>query len=86
MKCLALRSSRGCSAHAETQRETPRRIVLGSIPGLERLLPGCYLPGETVRSQYGRWTLPRSFKGRPILLILNGTIFGCRQEHLRLIA
>jgi hypothetical protein len=50
--------------------------VLGSIPGLERLLPGGYVPGETVRSRYGSWTLPRSFKGRPISLIFNGTMFG----------
>jgi hypothetical protein len=76
MKCLAQRLSRGNAAHAETQRETPQRVVLGSIPGLERLLPGRYVPGETVRSRYGRWTLPRSFKGRPISLILNGTMFG----------
>lgn len=76
MKCLAQKTSRGCSAHAEIQRETPRRIVLGSIPGLERLLPGGYVPGETVRSRYGSWTLPRSFKGRPISLIFNGTMFG----------
>ena len=76
MKCFAQGSSLGSAAHAEAQSETPRRIVLGSIPGLERLLPGRYVPGETVRSRYGRWTLPRSFKGRPIALIVNGTIFG----------
>ena len=76
MKCLAQRSSRGSAAHAETQRERPQGVVLGSIPGLERLLPGRYVPGETVRSRYGRWTLPRSFKGRPISVILNGTMFG----------
>lgn len=76
MKCLAQRSSRGSTAHAEMRREKPRRVVLGSIPGLERLLPGRYIPGDTVRSRYGSWTLPRSFKGRPITLIVNGTIFG----------
>lgn len=76
MKRLAQRSSRSSAAHAETQRETPRKVVLCSIPGLERLLPGCYAPGETVRSRFGSWTLPRSFKGRPISLILNGTMFG----------
>lgn len=76
MKNLAPRPSRGSSAHAETRKENHRRIVIGSIPGLERLLPGRYAPGETVRSRYGSWTLPRSFKGRPILLILNGTMFG----------
>lgn len=76
MKSLAQRSSRGSTAAAETQRETPRRVVLGTIPGLERLLPGRYVPGDTVHSRYGRWTLPRSFKGRPISLIVNGTMFG----------
>lgn len=76
MKSLAHRSSRGSSASAEKQLEISRRVILGSIPGLERLLPGRYVPGETVRSRYGSWTLPRSFKGRPISLILNGTIFG----------
>lgn len=76
MKCLAQQSSRGSAAHADMQRETSLRVVLGSIPGLERLLPGRYVPGETVRSRYGSWTLPRSFKGRPISLILNGTMFG----------
>ena len=76
MKSLAQRSSRGSTAPAETHGETPRRVVLGSIPGLERLLPGRYVPGGTVRSRYGSWTLPRSFKGRPIAVIINGTIFG----------
>lgn len=76
MKYLAQRSSRGSTAAAETQREAPHRVVLGSIPGLERLLPGRYGPGVTVRSRYGSWTLPRSFKGRPIAVIINGTMFG----------
>lgn len=76
MKSLAQSSIRGSLVHAETQRDIPRRVVLGSIPGLERLLPGRYVPGETVCSRYGSWTLPRSFKGRPISLILNGTLFG----------
>ncbi|HEX8239707.1 MAG TPA: hypothetical protein VF574_08230 [Allosphingosinicella sp.] len=51
-------------------------VVIGSIPGLERLLPGRYAPGETVRSRYGKWTLPRSFRGRAISAIVNGTMFG----------
>lgn len=76
MKCLAQRSSRVSAAHAETQKDTPQQVVLGSIPGLERLLPGHYDPGEIVRSRYGSWALPRSFKGRPIVVIVNGTIFG----------
>lgn len=76
MKNLAPRPSRGGTLHAETRKENPCRIVIGSIPGLERLLPGRYAPGETVRSRYGKWTLPRSYKGRPISLILNGTMFG----------
>jgi hypothetical protein len=74
MKCLAQRSSR--AALAETCRETAHGVVLGSIPGLERLLPGTYVPGDTVRSRYGSWTLPRSFKGHPSTLIENGTMFG----------
>lgn len=76
MKCLAQRSSRGSAALAEAPKEKPSRIVLGSIPGLERLLPGRYAPGATIRSRYGRWTLPRSFKGRPITSIVDGTMFG----------
>lgn len=76
MKNLAQRSSRSSTVHAEIRSETPCRVVLGSIPGLERLLPGRYMPGDTVRSRYGSWTLPRSFKGRPITLIVNGTMFG----------
>lgn len=51
-------------------------VVLGCIPGLGRLLPGRYGPGETVRSRYGRWTLPRAFRGNSISAIVNGTIFG----------
>jgi hypothetical protein len=76
MKSLAQRSSRGSTEHAEIRKERPRRIVLGSIPGLDRLLPGRYVPGDTVRSRYGSWILPRSFKGRPISIIVNGTMFG----------
>lgn len=76
MKSLAQRSSRGTNQAAETKTHAPRRIVIGSIPGLERLLPGRYLPGDTVRSRYGSWTLPRSFKGRPITLILDGKLLG----------
>lgn len=76
MKSLAQRSSRSSTAVAETRRETPGGVVLGSIPGLERLLPGRYVPGDTVRSRYGSWTLPRSFKGSPITIIVNGTMFG----------
>lgn len=76
MKSLAQRSSRGSGAATEKPRETSPKVVLGSIPGLERLLPGRYSPGESVRSRYGRWNLPRSYKGRPISLIVNGTMFG----------
>ena len=76
MKPLAQRSSRGSTATAEKQRKTSQTVVLGSSPGLERLLPGRYAPGDTVRSRYGSWTLPRSFKGQPISLIVNGTMFG----------
>lgn len=76
MKTLASRSSRGSTAAAEKQSETCRRVELGSIPGLERLLPGRYSPGDSVYSRYGRWTLPRSYKGRPISIIVNGTMFG----------
>jgi hypothetical protein len=76
MKFLAERSSHGSTTHAERPKDTSRRDVLCTIPGLERLLPGGYAPGETVRSRYGGWTLPRSFKGRPITAIVNGTMFG----------
>lgn len=76
MKFLAQRSSRDRTALAEIYRHISDGVVLGSIPGLERLLPGRHLPGSTVRSRYGSWTLPRSFKGRPISLIINGTMLG----------
>jgi hypothetical protein len=76
MKDLTQRSTplRGALAQVATSRR--RRVVLGSIPGLERLLPGRYAPGETIRSRYGKWTLPRSFRGRAISAIINGTMFG----------
>ncbi|MGA9581654.1 MAG: hypothetical protein WBR13_06765 [Allosphingosinicella sp.] len=76
MKDLAPKSTtlRGESAQVATSRR--RSVVLGSIPGLERLLPGHYAPGDTVRSRYGKWTLPRSFRGRTISAIVNGTMFG----------
>lgn len=76
MKFLAQRPSRSGLPVAQTCKESSHVVVLGSIPGLERLLPGRYVPGGNVRSQYGSWTLPRSFKGRPITLIVNGTMFG----------
>jgi hypothetical protein len=50
--------------------------VLGAIPGLERLLPGCYTAGATVQSRYGTWTLPQRFKGHRIAMIINGTMVG----------
>lgn len=76
MKDLAQRSTplRGELAQVVTSRR--RSVVLGSIPGLERLLPGRYAPGETVRSRYGKWTLPRSFRGQAISAIVNGTMLG----------
>lgn len=76
MKNLAQRSSRGTTGLADTRTKKPSSLVIGSIPGLERLLPGRYTPGETVPSSYGSWTLPRSFKGREITAIVNGTMFG----------
>jgi hypothetical protein len=51
-------------------------VKVGHIPGLERLLPGCYRPGQIVCSRYGKWTLPRAFRGQPITAIINGILFG----------
>ena len=76
MKDLAQRSTPLRGELAQVTKKRHRSIVLGSIPGLERLLPGRYAPGETVRSRYGKWTLPRSFRGRAISAIVNGTMFG----------
>jgi hypothetical protein len=76
MKDLAQRSSPLRGELALVVKSGPRSVVLGSIPGLERLLPGRYAPGETVQSRYGKWTLPRSFRGRAISAIVNGTLFG----------
>lgn len=75
MKCLAQRSSSEGTPTAAC-RGPAHAVMLGSIPGLERLLPGRFVPGDTVRSRYGSWTLPRSFKGRRITLIVNGMMFG----------
>lgn len=51
-------------------------IVLGSIPGLGRLLPGRYAPGQPVRSRYGTWILPLTFKGRRVTAVVDGTLLG----------
>ena len=69
----ALRPRDEGAGHPALKKRAP---ILGSIPGLERLLPGRYAPGETVQSRYGKWTLPRSFRGRAISAIVNGTMFG----------
>lgn len=50
--------------------------ILGSIPGLERLLPGHYRPGSTARTRYGTWILPRRFRGRPLCAIVDGVMIG----------
>jgi hypothetical protein len=76
MKSLSPESSRGRKACAEKRKYGAAGTVLGSIPGLERLLPGRYVPGDTVRSRYGTWTLPRSFRGQRITAIIDGTLLG----------
>jgi hypothetical protein len=76
MKNLALRATPLRQELTQVTTSRRRSVVLGSIPGLERLLPGRYAPGETVRSRYGKWTLPRSFRGHAISAIVNGTMFG----------
>lgn len=50
--------------------------VIGHIPGLERLLPGHYRPGSTVRNRYGTWILPLCFKGRRLCAIIDGVMIG----------
>lgn len=70
------RESHRGSAPAVGEKSAPTEIELGCIPGLERLLPGRYMAGDTVRSRYGQWILPRSYKGRRISVIVNGTMFG----------
>jgi len=69
------------SCAAETIGSKPPQLrkavtVVGSIPGLERLLPGHYRPGGTVRSHYGTWILPRRFRGHPLLAIIDGSMLG----------
>jgi hypothetical protein len=54
----------------------PKLAVIGSIPGLERLLPGSHSPGGTVRSSYGTWILPTAFRGRRISSIVDGRLLG----------
>jgi hypothetical protein len=54
----------------------PRSAVLGSIPGLERLLPGRHHAGDTVRSRYGTWILPLAFRGRRLVAIVDGKLIG----------
>jgi hypothetical protein len=76
MKSLSRRSSHGSNATTDITAINPHCTVLGSIPGLERLLPGYYLPGHIVESRYGKWTLARSFKGHPITAIIDGTLLG----------
>jgi hypothetical protein len=77
MKHLAIRTSRQLNQRTERDHASAQHVsVLGSIPGLERLLPGHYRPGVTVRSRYGTWILPRSFRGRRLCAIIDGTLFG----------
>ena len=76
MKDFAQTPRLGAPSAARPANDPSRAAVLGSIPGLERLLPGHYAPGESVRSPYGRWTLPRSFRGHAIRRIVNDTMFG----------
>jgi hypothetical protein len=77
MKSLATpaRYSSKHPAHAPLERGH-RPKVLGSIPGLARLLPGRYSPGQPVRSRYGTWILPVTFKGRRVTAVVDGTMLG----------
>jgi hypothetical protein len=61
---------------AGISRRTVAPTVLGSIPGLERFLPGHYRPGGTVHSKYGTWILPRTYKGRRLCAIIDGSMIG----------
>jgi hypothetical protein len=62
-------------AKATNRRRGPA-TVLGSIPGLERLLPGHYRPSGTVRTRYGTWTLPRRFRSQALRAIIDGCMIG----------
>ena len=77
MKCLAIGTGHGNqdgTAPPPTLRK-PAEVV-GQIPGLERLLPGHYRPGSTVRNRYGTWILPLCFKGQRLCAIIDGVMIG----------
>jgi hypothetical protein len=57
-------------------RQADSHVILGTIPGLARLLPGRYRPGQPVRSRYGTWILPIAYKGRRVTAVVNGTMLG----------
>jgi hypothetical protein len=71
--------------HADTAEPPPHlgrpTDIVGRIPGLERLLPGHYRPGSTVRNRYGTWILPVCFKGKRLSAINDGAMIG--RPHLQ---
>lgn len=67
-----------CYAHSRHSSE-PRPTGLtqvGSIPGLERLVPGTHDPRSLVQSRFGTFKLPVRFRGREVALITNGRLLG----------
>ena len=51
-------------------------VQVGSIPGLDRLVPGTHDPRHPIRTRFGTWKLPIQFHGRDVALVANGTLFG----------
>lgn len=77
MKSLATEARRNSDTTARAAPERPRGVqILGTIPGLARLLPGRYSPGQPVRSRYGPWILPVTYKGRRVIAVVDGTMLG----------
>lgn len=76
MKALARDARESGNDTAPASQRAAEPIVLGSIPGLARLLPGRYAPGQPIRSRYGTWILPVAFKGRRVRAVVDGTMLG----------
>lgn len=64
------------SAPRESLRMRAGLTRLGTIPGLERLIPGVHDPRQPIRSKYGLWHLPLHFNGQKVVLVADGVFLG----------